>query len=306
MFTPDQYELIDFGRGRKLERFGSEILDRPSPASEGVEVADPTSWANASARFDLARGGKGQWDNSELAASYDDEPWSVGHGDSRLIVSLNASGNVGLFPEQAGNWDWIGEQVKQCANGLASRRPRVLNLFAYTGGASLAAASAGAEVAHVDSSGPTVTSAKKNAELSGMADLPIRWLVEDAIKFVARETRRGNHYDGVIADPPTYGHGPKGKAFKFEQHVGELLKLCGELLGAERPGEDGESSKFLLFSCHAPGFDENDAVSAVSHVVPNVENARLTGRPLVLQSRDGRKLSAGVSARWTTTIGDSP
>ena len=146
-------------------------------------------------------------------------------------MQLGASGNVGLFPEQAGNWDWIANQVSQCHSSLPSGRPRVLNLFAYTGGASLAAAIAGAEVTHVDSSGPTVAWAKRNAEASGLADLPIRWLVEDAMKFMERECRRGNYYDGVIADPPTYGHGPNGQPFKFKQHLGSLLELCGELLG---------------------------------------------------------------------------
>ena len=297
MFAADQYELLDFGGGRKLERFGAVVLDRPSPAAEGLEVADRALWERASVRFDLAAGGKGKWDQADLPDSPDGDPWSVRHGDSRLVMGLNASGNVGLFPEQAGNWDWIAEQVEQCASGLGSRRPRVLNLFAYTGGASLAAAAAGAEVAHVDSSGPTVAWAKKNAEVSGLADLPIRWLVEDAVKFTAREGRRGNHYDGIIADPPTYGHGPKGKAFKFGQHVDELMELCSELLR-------GEGNQFLLFSCHAPGFDEGDAKAVVSRVLPATAGTRLTARPLVLQTQDGRELSAGVSARWSS-VSDS-
>lgn len=305
VFAPNQYELLDFGTGRKLERFGHEVLDRPSPAAVGTDIVDPELWSTATARFDLAASGKGkgkgEWDNAGLAASSDEEPWSVRHGDSRLIMGLNAAGNVGVFPEQADNWDWIAEQVRHIQNDLLDRRPRVLNLFAYTGGASLAAAAAGAEVAHVDSSGPTVAWAKKNAAASEMGDLPIRWLVEDAIKFAARECRRGNYYDGVIADPPTYGHGPKGKAFKFDQHVSELLELCAEMLGAELLGGRVESSKFLLFSCHAPSFDQEDAVSGVSRVLPNADRTQLTGRPLVLQTRDGRQLPAGVSARWSTS-----
>lgn len=294
MFEPDQYQLIDFGGGRKLERFGNELLDRPSPAAVGIDIAHPQAWADATARFESTKGGKGEWSNDPLSASVDaDEPWSVGHGDSRLLVQLSSSGNVGLFPEQAGNWDWIADQVRQSHNSLPARPPRVLNLFAYTGGASLAAAAAGAEVTHVDSSGPTVAWAKRNAEASEMANLPIRWLVEDALKFVAREGRRENSYDGIIADPPTYGHGPKGRAFKFEQHVGELLALCADLLD----GPDG-AHRFLVFSCHAPGFDHNDAVAAVTNVLPT-DRARVTGRPLVLETPDGRALDAGVSARWS-------
>ncbi len=292
MFEPDQYQLIDFGGGRKLERFGAELLDRPSPAAVGIEVAQPQVWTGATARFELAKGGKGEWSNDPPSGSADAGPWSVVHGESRLLMQLSASGNVGLFPEQASNWDWIADRVRQARNNLPDRPPRVLNLFAYTGGASLAAAAAGAEVTHVDSSGPTVAWAKRNAETSNMADLPIRWLVEDALKFVARECRRGNTYDGIIADPPTYGHGPKGRAFKFEQHVGELLAQCAALVAAP-----DAANQFLLFSCHAPGFGPNDAVAAVTSALP-ADRARVTSRPLVLETPEGRALAAGVSARW--------
>lgn len=297
VFEPDQYQLLDFGRGRKLERFGLEMLDRPSPAADGTRVAHPELWGSATARFDLSKGGKGQWDDGALRSSPDaDEPWTINHGDSRLMMQLSPSGNVGVFPEQASNWDWIAEQVGRCGDSLPDRPPRVLNLFAYTGGASLAAATAGAEVTHVDSSGPTVGMAKKNAAVSGLAELPVRWLVEDAMKFVARESRRGNHYDGIIADPPTYGHGPKGRPFKFRQHLEELMALCSELLGPERP-----SGRFLLFSCHAPGFGIDDATATVASVLPNCERRRVTSRPLSLETADGRKLAAGVSARWSST-----
>ena len=297
MFTPDQYQLLDFGAGRKLERFGSEVLDRPSPAADGITVVNPEAWGQATARFDTSGGGKGVWDDQALSSSADDDPpWSIRHGTSRLTMQLSASGNVGCFPEQAGNWDWITDQVHRCRDGLADRAPRVLNLFAYTGGASFAAAAAGAAVTHVDSSGPTVAWAKRNAEASGLDDLPIRWLVEDALKFVARECRRGNHYDGVIADPPTYGHGPKGRPFKFHQHVGELMERCGELLRSA-----DTHNRFLLFSCHAPGFGLDEAEAAVASVLPASGGGRATSHPLGLESAEGRTLPAGVSARWSTT-----
>jgi 23S rRNA (cytosine1962-C5)-methyltransferase len=317
VFDPSQYELVDFGAGRKLERFGTELLDRPSPAAVGVGIADPGLWGRASARFDLAQSGKSQWSEGGLRTSpagAGEVPWSVCHGDSRLLMQLGPSGNVGLFPEQAGNWDWIADQVGQCRDSLPSGRPRVLNLFAYTGGASLAAASAGAEVTHVDSSGPTVAWAKRNAEASGLADLPIRWLVEDAMKFAARECRRGNYYDGVIADPPTYGHGPKGRPFKFGQQLGELMELCAELLGVSVAAPSdmhtqvdlaanlvGSRGRFLLFSCHAPGFGPTEAASAVCSVLPDSGGARVTSLPLVLECADGRKLDAGVAARWNAS-----
>lgn len=295
VFEPNEYALLDFGAGRKLERFGPEVLDRPSPAADGIAVAEPELWGSASARFDLVKGGKGEWTKDGPVSSDDDESWTVRHDASQLSIQLSASGNVGLFPEQASNWDWIGEQVRSCNRTLPTRAPRVLNLFAYTGGASLAAAAAGAEVTHVDSSGPTVAWAKRNAELSAMSDLPIRWLVEDATKFVERECRRGNRYDGVIADPPTYGHGPKGRAFKFEQHVGVLMERCAELLDASP-----SSARFLLFSCHAPGFGPDDAVSTVSGALGGTMGSRITGSALVLQTAAGRELNAGVSARWST------
>lgn len=288
VFESKEYELLDFGAGRKLERFGAELLDRPSPAADGSDVVNPELWGSATARFHLikgAKGAKGAW-NTDLP------PWSIGHGDNLLEMKLSASGNVGVFPEQADNWDWIAQKVRECKTNLSSRRPRVLNLFAYTGGASMAAAAAGAEVAHVDSSGPTVTWAKRNAEVSGMADLPVRWLVEDAMKFVAREVRRGNFYDGIIADPPTYGHGPKGRPFKFSQHLDELMQLCGELLDP-----NGVSGRFLVFSCHAPDFAPEGAEWTVNSVVR--DSSRVEAGPLVLTTADGRKLDAGVAARWS-------
>jgi len=295
VFEPGEYELVDFGDGRKLERFGAELLDRPSPAAEGTAIANPTSWETASARFDIVRGsgggGRGEWEGVV------GEEWSIRHGESRLLLQLGPSGNIGVFPEQAGNWDWIAQQVRERASALTADRPRVLNLFAYTGGASLAAAVAGAEVTHVDSSGPTVASARRNADAAGLADVPIRWLVEDAMKFVSRECRRGNRYDGIVADPPTYGHGPKGGPFKFRQHLDELMERCGELLGAA--DSTGPTGQFLLFSCHAPGFGPDDAFTTVTGVLPG-SDGRVTAEPLTLDCADGRQLAAGVSARWTS------
>lgn len=295
MFATDQYQLLDFGEGRKLERFGVEVLDRPSPAAVGHSISDPDLWGSATARFDVERGGKGQWDDSTLASDTEGGFWPVRHGESHLLLKLSASGNVGLFPEHASTWGWIASQIRSGIDARPADPPRVLNLFAYTGGASLAAAIAGAHVTHVDSSGPTVAWAKRNAEASKVADLPVRWLVEDAMKFVTREVRRGNHYDGIIADPPTYGHGPKGKPFKFGQHLDELIELCGQLVNRERsPGQ------FLLFSCHAPGFETADAVSTVASVLPDSEAGRVTGQPLTLECGDGRILEAGISAQWSS------
>ena len=306
MFEPDQYQLLDFGAGRKLERFGRGVLDRPSPAADGVRVANPELWSSATARFDSAKGdsakgdratgGRGRWEGGAPdGTSPDAESWMVRHGDACLAVSLNAAGNVGVFPEQASNWDWIAAEVGRCATTIVDRRPRVLNLFAYTGGSTLAPAAGGADVTHVDSSPPTVALARRNAEASGMADAPIRWLVEDAVRFVARECRRGNRYDGVILDPPTYGKGPKGKPFKFRQQLDELMERCGELLSGESPGH-----RFMLFSCHTPGFGVRDAETTVINALQLGDADQVTSRPLNLLTADGRSLSAGVCARWSS------
>ena len=293
MFETDQYQLLDFGEGRKLERFGAEVLDRPSPAAVGHQLSDAELWASATARFDLERGGQGEWDDSALSSAVDDGSWSVRHGDGQLLMKLRGSGNVGVFPEHANTWGWITSQVRLRRESNSDERPRVLNLFAYTGGATLAAAAAGAEVTHVDSSGPSVAWAKRNAEASGMAHLPVRWIVEDAMKFLAREVRRGNRYDGIIADPPTYGHGPKGKPFKFRKNSDGLMQLCGELLSpVASPGQ------FLLFSCHTPGFSAADAAAAVARVLPDSAGGQVERQPLILNCQDGRTLESGVAARW--------
>ncbi len=290
MFETEEYELLDAGHGRKLERFGREILDRPSPAAEGMTPTDPASWRRATVRFESERGGQGEWERRTSAGS-DEGEWSVRHGAVRLGLQLRPSANIGIFPEQAENWNWITDRVERMVDGGIGHAPRVLNLFAYTGGATLAAAAAGAEVTHVDSSGPTVAWAKRNAAASSLDDRPIRWLVEDAVRFVAREVRRGNHYDGVIADPPTYGHGPKGRPFKFARHLDELLEGCGALLDEKLAGPG-----FLVFSCHAPGFGQREAERAVRAVVPAAGGVEAV--PLDLRTTGGRRLAAGVCARW--------
>ncbi len=290
MFEPSQYELLDFGGGRKLERFGDEVLDRPSPSAETVEVRDPGRWALATARYDAGRGGTGEWRRRSPAASAP-EVASVRHGEVRLLVELAASGNVGLFPEHALHWDWIGERITSCRADRPDVTPRVLNLFGYSGGASLLAAAFGAEVTHVDASGPAVALAKRNAEASSLAGAPVRWLVEDALKFVGRAGRRGDHYDGIIVDPPTYGHGPKGRPFKFRRHLDELMAGVGGLLADGAAGH-----RFLLFSAHAPGFGADDAAATVAAAVPGAN--RPSGRAVHLRTTDGRRLPAGVAVRW--------
>ena len=291
MFESEEYQLLDFGAGRKLERFGVEILDRPSPAAEGNAIAEPELWAQATARFE--DGMSGTWHRLDDSSNAGDARWSITHPRNRLILQLGPSGNVGVFPEHADNWDWIATEIERGRSAHPARPFKVLNLFGYTGGATLAAAAAGAEVTHVDSSGPTVAWAKRNAAESGLSEQPIRWLVEDAMKFVARELRRGNGYDGVIADPPSYGHGPKGRPFKFHQHATELIESCAALLDGANPGR-----RFFVFSCHTPGFGSDDAESALRSVLPAGTGHEIMSEQLGLVTGHGRSLPAGVCARW--------
>jgi 23S rRNA (cytosine1962-C5)-methyltransferase len=283
MLTSDQYELLDFGHGRRLERFGDVTLDRPCPAAEHIRPADPAAWEKADARFDRTDADEGTWTfRRELP-----QRWTIAHGPLVLEVRPTAFGQVGLFPEQAGNWDWIAEQVRE-----ARGQVRVLNLFAYTGASTLAAAAAGAEVTHVDAARNMVAWARRNAAASGLAGAPIRWLVEDAAKLVRRELRRGNRYDAVVLDPPSYGHGPHGEVWRLSQHLARLLELCGRLTGPQR--------QFMLLTCHTPGFSALRLRELLVEALG--QSGRITAGPLVLRTADGRELPSGAMLRWEPTV----
>ena len=278
MWDGTQYELLDFGLGRKLERFAGVLLDRPSPAAEGSSPAQPESWAAAQARYERTSGDRGTWQTLENVPLN----WQVRQGEMVLELKLTDFGHVGLFPEQVENWKWIRHQV-----GSAGGPLKVLNLFAYTGASTLAAAAAGAEVVHVDASRSSVAWARRNAAHSGLAARPIRWIVEDARKFVTRELKRGNRYDCLILDPPSYGHGPRGEAWKLDDDLPALLTACRELLG--------EAGRFVLLTCHSPGIGSDE----LGGMLGRSAGGTIQALPLELESSDGRKLSSGVAARWT-------
>jgi 23S rRNA (cytosine1962-C5)-methyltransferase len=230
------------------------------------------------ARYERTSGDKGLWQTGDAAIP---SPWTLSHDSCRLELKLTDFGHLGVFPEQAANWDWIAEWVRQ-----ANRPLKVLNLFAYTGGSTLAAAAAGAEVVHVDAARNTVAWARRNAEISGLADAPIRWIAEDATLFVRRELKRGNRYQAVILDPPSYGHGPKGEVWKLDEGLPELLSLCAELTEADR--------RFVLLSCHSPGFGPREVGNMMAQAFgeQNIE----TGEMAVVTSA-GRTLPSGAMAR---------
>jgi 23S rRNA (cytosine1962-C5)-methyltransferase len=280
MFSSHEYQLLDFGDGRKLERFGGVVLDRLCPAAEGISPTDRQLWKQPAARYERTSGDKGLWQTGGGAFP---SPWTLSHDSFRLELKWTDFGHLGVFPEQAANWDWIAERVRQ-----ANRPLKVLNLFAYTGGSTLAAAAAGAEVVHVDAARNTVAWARRNAELSGLADAPIRWIAEDAMLFVRRELKRGNQYQAVILDPPSYGHGPKGEVWKLAEDLAELLSLCAELTAADR--------RFVLLSCHSPGFGPRELgrLMAQAFGEANIETGEM-----VLNSAAGRTLPCGAMARFS-------
>ncbi len=329
-----QYQLLDFGEGRRLERFGPITLDRPCPAAEPFQRADPEAWSHADARFDGRNEEKGQWtDRRDLP-----ERWTVAHGALSFELKRTDFGHLGLFPEQAENWDWIAHNLpspfgrgaggegtsvpRSCKDPhplplsghqpkvgrergrvnlpLSGHRPevgrergvrlKVLNLFAYTGGSTLAAAAAGAEVVHVDAARNIVAWARRNAELSGLADAPIRWIAEDAMKFVKRELKRGSRYDAVILDPPSYGHGPQGEVWRLSKHLPRLLSLCAELTAGRL--------EFMLLTCHTPGYDAEPLSEMVQEQCFSAPSGWMKAKPLSLLAADGRELPSGVAVRW--------
>lgn len=281
VFSTDQYELVDFGDGRKLERFGAFLLDRPAPVVEDVPRGDAASWTKADARYERSREEKGVWRTDQPLP----DTWLVQHGAARFELKRTDFGHVGLFPEQATIWDWIDRQVRR-----AGRPLNVLNLFAYTGGSTLAAAAAGARVVHVDAARNVVRWARRSADLSGLSEAPIRWIAEDAAKFVERELRRGNDYDAVILDPPSYGHGPKGEVWRLADHLTPLLENCGRLTQVRRA--------FFLITCHTPGFGPPELEACLADALfGHCQGGVRSGR-LWLKTSDGRRLPAGAFARW--------
>lgn len=280
MFTSDQYELLDFGEGRKLERFGPYVLDRPAAGTEVLSRQSEDGLWKQAARYVRTDADLGKWNYRFPLPS----TWEITHGPTVFEVKPTQFGHVGVFPEQAENWDWIADQVERVEPPV-----KVLNLFAYTGGSTLAAAQKGAEVVHIDAAENTVTWARQNAALSGLADAPIRWIAEDAERFVRRELKRGNRYDAVILDPPSYGHGPKGEVWKIDDHLAPLLSLLAELT-------DG-APKFLLLTCHSPGYTPAVLRQLAAEAFGRDAMLHATAGEMKLTSSTGHELRCGTMLR---------
>jgi 23S rRNA (cytosine1962-C5)-methyltransferase len=269
------HALLDVGGGARLERFGERVTDRPHPAALGAR-RDPAAWRSPDMRFDRDRGWTGEVDVAE--------PWAIEIGGLALELRATEAGQVGLFPEHAAMLPWLRERVEARAGDDA---PAVLHLFGYTGLVTLALAAAGAQVVHVDASRPTVAWARRNAETSGLADRPVRWIVDDAVDFTEREIRRGRRYAGIVLDPPSYGHGPGSRAWRIDDDLGALLAAAAGLL---------EPDGFILLTAHTVGFEEDRLAAEIETALRRRPNAIETG-PLELSTVDGRTLNLGAFAR---------
>jgi 23S rRNA (cytosine1962-C5)-methyltransferase len=275
------YALIDVGGGARLERFATRVTDRPHPGALGGRE-DAAAWRDADLRYDRDRGWSG---STDLA-----EPWPIEIDGLTLELKATEAGQVGLFPEHAAMLPWLRERVVAAAAGLttdAAEPPSVLHLFAYTGLATLAMAATGAAVVHVDASRPTVAWARRNAELSGLADRPVRWIVDDAVGFTHREVRRGRRYAGIVLDPPSYGHGPGSGAWRIEEDLPGLLATAARLL---------EPNGFVLLTAHSPGFEADRLATELGRAFGR-RPAEIDAGPLYLETADGRRLELGDFAR---------
>ena len=284
MFLADtwtDYEVMDTGDGEKLERWGNIILRRPDPQTiwpKGLE----SLWKQAQAHYHRSDRGGGEWEFLEKLP----DRWIVRHEDLRFYVRPTGFKHTGLFPEQAANWNWMSGLIRSSGRqGL-----KILNLFGYTGGATLACAAAGAHVTHVDAAKGMVQWAKENRELSRLPETSFRWIVEDALRFVQREIRRGSRYDGVLMDPPSYGRGPSGEVWKLENELYGLIETSAQVLS--------EEPLFFLINSYTTGFQASVLSNMLGKCVVSRYGGRVDSEELCLPVTTGGVLPCGASGRW--------
>lgn len=294
MWLADQwndYEVIDCSKGEKLERWGDYLLVRPDPQVIWDTPKKEKGWRKMNGHYHRSSKGGGEWEFFQLP-----KEWTIQYSlpiNKKLTFHLKPFSfkHTGLFPEQAANWNWFSQLIADAVS--KGRQVKVLNLFAYTGGTTLAAAAAGASVTHVDASKGMVTWAKENAISSGLKDAPIRWLVDDCVKFVEREIRRGNHYDAIIMDPPSYGRGPKGEIWKIEESVYPLIQLCSQILT--------DNPLFFLINSYTTGL-QPAVLSYMISTVLGTANGTVTASEIGLPvSSNGLVLPCGASGRYEAT-----
>ena len=277
------YEVIDCSQGEKLERWGDYILVRPDPQVIWNTKKANKGWKKMNGHYHRSSKGGGEWEFFDLP-----QQWTINYKELTFNLKPFSFKHTGLFPEQATNWDWFSSIIKK-----ADKTVKVLNLFAYTGGATLAAAKAGANVTHVDASKGMVNWAKENAVSSGLKDAPIRWLVDDCVKFVEREIRRGNKYDGIIMDPPSYGRGPKGEIWKIEDSIYPFVQLCTQILS--------DNPLFFLINSYTTGL----APSVLTYMIETEVTSKFGGHTESEEiglpvSSNGLVLPCGASGRWVS------
>ncbi len=280
------YELIASGGGKKVERYGKYILVRPDPGAIWSRSGGDEIWKNFDAEF-IRKGEKGEW---RPARGNDikkvlPESWEINFGDLIFQIKPTSFKHTGLFPEQEPNWTWMTELIKK------SDRPiKVLNLFAYTGGATLACAKAGAEVIHLDASKKAIEWARENAKISGLEEKPVRWILDDASIFLKREIKRGNKYDAIIMDPPSFGHGPSGQLWKIEEDFLKLMELCRDVLSP--------APLFFLINGYASGYSPIAYGNNLEFLTQKFGGQVEAGELVIEESNSKRLMPAGIFARW--------
>lgn len=287
--TQLDYELLDSGNGEKLERFGDVCLVRPIAHAIWKPEKSKSQWKSAQGRFERSSGGGGRWKWGPKSVP---RSWILKVDQQSFVLKTTSFGHLGIFPEQRQQWRWITEL---CQSQSAPQDIEVLNLFAYTGGSTLAAALGGAKVCHVDAARGSVDWARENAQRSGLADHPIRWIVDDVQVFLKREIKRERRYHGIILDPPSFGRGKKGETWKIETDLVPLLELCKGVL-ADKP-------LFFLLSCHSPGFTPQVLANLLNDCVP--EGGHRAKGEMLLQGASAQDLPSGSYARWQSASPES-
>ena len=278
----EDYKILDMANGQKLEKWGKIILSRPDPQIVWKDKTNPEEWKKAHAIYSRSKTGGGSWDIKKKLPS----SWQIKYKNLTFNIKPMGFKHTGLFPEQAVNWDWMIEKIKK-----SGREIKVLNLFAYTGGATVACLSAGASVCHVDSSKGMVTWAKENVQASGLADKKVRFLIDDVIKFVNREIRRGNKYDAIIMDPPSYGRGANGEVWQFENNIYDLVKLCMEVLS--------DNPLFFLINSYTTGISSTVLENILKINMNKKYKGKFSSGEIGLPMTDSKLvLPCGIYSKW--------
>ncbi len=279
------YQLLDSGNMQKLERVGPYLLVRPSPQAIWSPRMHETEWAKADGVYHRSSEGGGHWAwRGKVKREFD-----LLYNTLAFEIHLTNFGHMGLFPEQAENWDWMRAKIRTRMAKTGDRNLHVLNLFAYTGGSTLAASQAGAHLVHLDAAKNVVDWARKNAQLCALQDRPIRWIVDDALKYIKREQKRSQRYQAIILDPPSFGRGPQGEVFKIEKDIVPLLEACHELLA--------EDALFVLYSCHTPGFTPQTLANQLEEMMGT--HGEIEAGEMTVEEKSGRSLPSGAYARWS-------